>query len=175
MRTVRDRADARWLPSRFRYAAFKLLAYLILRRTPPRIQRGLVLVVDRDQSALEHHTLAVYILLTVSCYAAAVVSLRYPAVIGVIASIPLAVLAVEAPLYIAGLIAPQKRHMAFQTFSIWVFLTAAAAYFATWKTWVRFPAWLFLLALAVNGAFAVVVRMLRGRIAEQEKIHGVTP
>jgi hypothetical protein len=40
---------------------------------------------------------------------------------------------------------------------------------------VRFPAWLFLLALAVNGAFAVVVRMLRGRIAEQEKIHGVTP
>ena len=175
MKAVRDRAEARWLPSRFRHATFKLLAYAILRRSKPRQQRGLVLIIDRDQSALEHYTLAAYGLATASCYVAAVLSIRYHAALVLIASLPLAALAIETPLYLHCLTASHKRAIALHTLLSWVLLTAAAAYFATWQNWVRIPARLFLVVLGINGASAFVLRLLRGRIAAAEAAYGVTP
>ena len=174
MRTVRDRADARWLPSRFRYAAFRLMAYVIARRVKPREQRGLVLVIDRDQSAIEHYGIAAFVLLTVSSYITAALSVRYHAAIILIAAVPLAALALELPLYLHALTFPGKHAIRFHSVFLWVLLTAAALYFATWQTWVRFPARAFLLVLGLNGVSALILRLLRGRIAALEAAYGVS-
>jgi FtsH-binding integral membrane protein len=180
MKTVRDRADARWLPSRFRYALFRLAAFGIIRRSRPREASGLVLVIDRDQSASEYYVISVWLLLTVSCYVGACLSRITNGVVAAIAAIPLASLLIEA-VYLSGAAMPalmaagirQERSLRVASMMLYGLLILAAAYFVLAESWVRYVAISFLVIVAVNAIAAVVVWSLRRRIADLERAYGV--
>src|SRR5688500_10333131 len=69
LKIVRDRLDARWLPSRFRFAIFRLIAYVVFRLTRQKEERGIVVVIDRDQSAIENYSVAAVVMLVVTSFA----------------------------------------------------------------------------------------------------------
>lgn len=68
MRIVRDRADARWLPSRFNFALFRLFAYLRLRASRPQPRPGLMLAVERHQSAAENNIVCIVMIVVVASF-----------------------------------------------------------------------------------------------------------
>ena len=182
MKTVRGRADALWLPSRFRYAIFRLIAFGVVRRNRPREAGGLVLVIDRDQSASEYYLISVWLLLTVSCYVGAGLSRVTNGVLAALAAIPIASLLIEAPIYLSGAAMPalraagirQERSLRVASMMLYGLLILTAAYFALTESWVRYVAISFLVIVAANGVAAVVVWLLRRRIAELENTYGVT-
>lgn len=182
MKTVRDRAEARWLPSRFRYALFRLVAFGIIRRSRPKEACGLVLVIDRDQSASEYYVISVWLLLTVSCYVGAGLSPVTNGVVAAIAAIPLASFLIEA-IYLSGAAAMsalgaggirQEHSLRVASMMFYGLLILTATYFVLAESWVRYVAISFLVIVAVNAIAAVVVWPLRRRIAELEKTYGVT-
>ena len=165
MRLVRGRAEARWLPSRHRFALFRLFAFLRLRSAQPEPREGLILVVDRDQSAAEHHSVSLWIVLTVTCYFAVTLFASWPLPLALPVSFVVAAAAVEVPLLVFGTFAPPRVN-SFLCMSVF---TAAAAYFAMERSWVRFAAWQFLALLALNALAAAIVFLLRGPIARLER------
>lgn len=181
MKTVRNRADARWLPSRFRYAIFRLIAFGVIRRSRPREASGLVLVIDRDQSASEYYAISVWLLLTVSCYVGAGLSRVTNGVVAAIAAIPLASLLIEV-VYLSGAAMPSLgaagiRHehsLRLASIMLYALLFVTAVYFTLSQSWVRYVAISFLIIVAVNAIASVVVWSLRRRIAELERTYGVT-
>lgn len=181
MRAVRDRAEARWLPSRFRYAIFRILAYVVLRKSRPKRKCGLVLVIDRDQSAWEYYLIAIWMLATVTCYTAAVLAPFTNRAIAATAALPVASIAIKFPLYIGGVTAlalkaigigkdDVRRVNSIFTYAV---LIIAASYFVTVESWVHYVAISFLLIVAANGAAALILWLLRSRIAELEASYGL--
>ena len=165
MKVVRDRADARWLPSRHRFALFRLFAFLRLRNAKPERREGLMLVVDRDQTAIEHHGISLWIVLTATCYVAATLFAAWPVALALPVAFVVAAGAVEVPMVLAGLVVPSRVNSVL----LMSILIAAAAYFATQRTWVRFAAWQFLALVALNAVAAMIVFLLRGSIARLER------
>jgi len=165
MKVIRNRADARWLPSRYRFALFRLFAFLRMRSAKPEPREGLILVVDRDQTAAEHHGISLWIVLTVTCYVAATLFAAWPPVLALPVAFVVAAAAVEVPMILGGLIVPSRVNSALL---MWV-LIAAAAYFATQRTWARFAAWQFLALVALNALAAAIVFLLREPIARLER------
>lgn len=180
MKTVRDRADARWLPSRFRYALFRLVAFGIIRRSRPKEAHGLVLVIDRDQSASEYYLISIWLLLTVSCYVGAGLSRVTNGVLAAVAAIPIASLIIEA-IYLSGAAMPglraagvrQERSLRVASMMLYGLLMLTAAYFTFAESWVRYVAISFFVVVMVNAVAAVVVWSLRRRIADLERAYGV--
>src|SRR4051794_11468283 len=73
MKIQRPQATVGWIPSRRRYALFRLAAYLRLLRTPPErriLDETKVLAIDRDQSTAETYSVAALVWLTFSCFIA---------------------------------------------------------------------------------------------------------
>jgi len=169
VKAVRDREDARWLPSRHNFALFRLFAFLRLRFATPRPRTGIVLIIDRNQSAFENHAVASWIGLTLAAYLAA----------GVLASWPLA-LAIPAALLIAGAIMQVMvvgggllvflfpNRIRANSILFMTTMLLLAAYYATRATWARFVAWQFLALVALNAIAAIVVFFLRRPIARLE-------
>ena len=180
MKAVRDRAEARWLPSRFRYALFRLVAFGIIRRSRPKQACGLVLVIDRDQSASEYYLISLWLLLTVSCYVGATLSRVTNGVLAAVAAIPIASMLIETPIYLSGAAMPllraagirQERSLRVASMMLYGLLILAAAYFALAESWVRYVAISFLVIIAANAIAAVVMWSLRQRIAELERTYG---
>ena len=166
MKLVRGRADARWLPSRHRFALFRLYAFFRLLGAKPEPREGLVLVVDRDQTAFEHHGASIWIVLTVACYFAATLFADWPLAAGLAAGLPAAALAIEFPIWIGGLIPGRARGVAFVTMFL---LIAASIHFARQASWVRFAAWQFLGLIAINALASAIVFLLRAPIARLER------
>ncbi|MEA2336532.1 MAG: hypothetical protein QOE82_539, partial [Thermoanaerobaculia bacterium] len=102
MNVVVDRPEARWLPSRHRFALARLIAYVTLRgaRGVAEKPEHLILPIDRDQTAVEMNSIAVWVLATTICYVAAVLPLAWP--IALIIAIPLALIAVHFPIVVIG-------------------------------------------------------------------------
>lgn len=181
MKTVKDRAEARWLPSRFRYAIFRLFAYGMIRRSRPREVNGLVLVIDRDQSASEYYVISAWLLVTVTCYVGAVLSRVTSGTIAAIAALPVALLIIDLPIFLPGLVMPalraagvqQKHSLRVASILLYGLLTIAASYLVLEQSWVRYVAFSFFAILLVNAIAAVVVWSLRGRIADVERAYGV--
>ncbi len=181
MNTVKDRAEARWLPARFRYAIFRLFAYGMIRRSKPRQSSGLILVIDRDQSALECYVISAWLLVTVSCYVGAVLSHVTSDTIAALAALPVASMVIELPMYLAGIAMPalraagvrQQHSLRVASMILFGLLTIAASYLVLEESWVRYVALSFFAILTVNGAAAVAVWSLRGRIAKIESALGV--
>lgn len=154
MNVVRGRAEARWLPSRHRFALFRSFAHVKMRTARPEPAAGLMLIVDRDQSAYEHYAVSTWIVLTVACYLAATLFGAWPLPLGFAAGIPASAVAIGIPVAVSGLITGSARA---NGIAFMLTMIAASAYLATSETWVRFAAWQFLGVVALNAVAAVVL------------------
>ena len=155
MNIVRGRAEARWSPARHRFALFRLFAHVKSRTAKPESAVGLMLVIDRDQSAYEHYAISTWIVLTVTCYLAATLFGAWPLPLGFAAALPASAFAVELPVFVTGLMFNSAR---VNGIALMLLMIAASAYLAMATTWVRFAAWQFLALVALNALAAVVMR-----------------
>jgi len=159
VKAVRGRADARWLPSRHHFALFRLFAYLRLRIATPILCDDLVLTIDRDQTAFENYTVGVWFVLTMTGFFATLSPLL---------SLPLALITVQVGIVIVGLALPRGINIRAASVIHMSLMTAAALYFATASSWVRFVAWQFLALVALNAIAAIIVFLLRDSIVKLE-------
>lgn len=175
MKIVRGRADARWLPSRFNFAFFRLLAYVRMRRAKPE-PRDVSLIIDPNQNNLESHLLAAWTTLTVTCYAAETLFESWPLPLALLAGIPVAITCLEIPIVAIGVaLRRRENNIGLNSVVLMSLLIAAALYFARAHSWIRFAAWQFLGGVALNALAAPLAFLLRGSIAEMENaVGGIT-
>lgn len=166
MTLVRGRGEARWLPSRHTFAVFRLFAFLKLRGAKPEPRARLALVVDRGQTAIEHHLVSVWVVLTVTCYVAATLFASWPLPLALPAALVVAAILIQVPVVGFAMIVPGHRINARVLMSL---LLAAAAYFATQRSWARLAAWQFLAVVALNALASAIVFLLREPIARLER------
>jgi hypothetical protein len=170
---VTDRPEARWLPSRHRFALARLVAYARLQgaRAGEKNVDHLILPIDRDQTAAEMHGVAIWIFVTTVCYVAAVLPLIVPAAIAV--AIPIAAIALHFPIVVIGpivrMLIGDGDHIKIISVITMALLVMASAYVAMSSSWSRYVAWLFFAVLVVNGAASVVVWLLRGGVRAAEE------
>lgn len=192
MRMVWDRPEARWLPSRFRFALFRLFAWCRFHAGRTQSQRigRLALAIDRDQSTVEQYSIATWILLTLSCYLAAFLTsmwhLAQPwrALTIVLTPLLAAVLveiifhasgAVAVPLWNAMTGSRIENNIRLNSLVHMTFLFAVSAYFASMPGWVRPIAWIALSLFVMNGVAAVVLFAMRRRLDALEREYGDPP
>jgi hypothetical protein len=172
VKIVRGRVDARWLPSRFRFALFRLFAYLRLRAAKP-LARDVSLIIDPDQNNIESYSLAAWTTLTVSCYTAGTLLESWPLPLALLAGIPVAITLMEIPVVALGLLLRHRAsNIGLNSVVLMSLLIGAALYFARAQSWVRFAAWQFLAGVLLNAVAAPLVFLLRGRIARLENAFG---
>lgn len=183
MRLVRDRAEARWFPSRHNFALFRLAAFLRLRRAQ-RQPCDAILIIDRHQSTTETWIVLSWVTLTLTCYLAATLLVGWHIALALAASLPLAFTLLEVPAIVSALtIAPiwnaitgaRSNGIRVNSIVVMTLFTGASAYFATRSTWIRFVAWQFFALVALNAIAAVIVFSLRDSIARLEAIDGGVP
>jgi hypothetical protein len=168
-----DRPEARWLPSRHRFAMARLIAYVRLRRAQAAVKRPehLILSIDRDQTAAEMNCVAVWVFATVTCYFAA--SLPFALPLSVVLAIPLAAIAIQLPIVIGGpllrLLTGDGNHIKIISVMTMGLLLMASSYIATTPVWARFVAWLFFAIVIVNCAAAVILWLLRDAVQDAEE------
>ncbi len=167
---VRGRDDARWMPSRHRFALFRLAAFLRLRRTAPRPRPDVMIAVSGIGDAVENYGIATWVALTVTCYVAS--GLAWPLALAIPVALVLAILLLHAAVIASGLTArlfsKDENHLRFNGAMLVVALIAAAVYYARSASWVRFIAWQFLAIVALNVIAAIVAFLLRDSIAKLE-------
>jgi len=154
VRIVRDREDAKWLPSRFHFALFRLFAIVRMSAMAPRPRPGIIVPIDRYQSSFENYAISIWYFATVSCF--------FTAVMPWWVAIPLASLVVQLPIYVVG------RGQGVNSIIFMTSATLAAAYLATTQTWLRWAAWQFLAILALNALAALLLLPMRGVIRKLE-------
>ena len=170
---VVNRAAARSLPSRHRFALARLIGYLRLRRSRPPSEQPehLILAIDRDQSALEMNLVALWVFITTTCYLAAALPVVLP--LAIVLAFPLAAIVIHLPVVIGGpllrLMIGDGNHIKIVSVTTMALLLLASGYFAMTATWARAVAWLFFAILIVNGFAAVMVWFLRGAIQTAEE------
>jgi hypothetical protein len=165
---VRGRLDARWLPSRYNFALFRLYGLARMRMTGP-VPRDVAMVADRHQSAGENFTVGAWATLTLAAYAAAVLSPSWGLALAIAAALPVAILLMHLPILFFGTVFIRRgNNLRLNSMILMTLLTCAAVHFARSPSWVRFAAWQFLALLSINGLAALVVLLLRGSIARAE-------
>ncbi|HEX2120467.1 MAG TPA: hypothetical protein VHL59_02395 [Thermoanaerobaculia bacterium] len=170
MMIVRGRDDARWMPSRHRFALFRLAAYLRLRRAAPRPRPDVMIALTGIGDARENYGIAAWAALTVTCYVTS--ELPWPLILAIPAALSLAMLLLQAVIIASGLTArlfsKNENQLRFNGAVLGVALIAAAVYYARSASWVRFAAWQFLAFVALNALAAIVAFLLRDSIAKLE-------
>lgn len=159
MNVVKDKPAAKWLPSRHRFAISRLVAYVVLlvARPKPSDVDHIILAIDRDQSAIECYTAAIWYLGTLTCFLTALV----PAVL----AFPLALIVVQIPVYAFGLPFDNPR---LTSVGYAACGSAASLYFAMRPTWLRFVAYGYLGMIALNALAFAVLWLLRNRVRAAE-------
>jgi hypothetical protein len=175
MKIVRGRADARWLPSRFNFALFRLYALLRMKTSKPQLA-DVSLVIDRNQNPIESAVLSTWTTATVTCYAAGTLFASWPLPLALLVGVPVAITCLEIPIVAVGVpLWRRENNIPLNSFVLLTLLTGAAVYFARAESWVRFAAWQFLAAVGLNAIAAGIVFLLRGEIAEMESaVGGIT-
>lgn len=176
MRAVRDRADAAWLPSRFHFALFRLLAFLILGASRSREHRGLVLILDRYQNAIETYAVSVWIVITAACYTGFLLAAVTHPIVAAVVAIPLAVLVIELLLAVIAGVATlagfTENNIQMNSVVFMAVMIAISGWLATKDEWIRFVAGAFLVLTFLNGVAAVAVRLLDARFRRLEQQYG---
>ena len=202
MRVVWNRPEARWLPSRFHFAIFRLPAWLFLtlraeeknrrhpRGTMPEDSDRLALAIDRDQTAVEQYGVAVWLLLVLSAYLTAFVTTRWRmgplAVVLTALFAPLATAAlIEIEFFAVSFLIPPLRNAitgrkaenniglnSVAQMSV-LFLTSIS--FAGVPGWARPIAWATISLFALNGAAALVLLAMRNRLDALDREYGGRP
>jgi hypothetical protein len=170
---VADRPEARWLPSRHRFALARLIGFLRLRRSKPEAHDSehLILSIDRDQTAAEMHLIALWTFVTTACYFAAALPLALP--LSIVLAIPLAAIAIHLPIVIGGpllrLFIGDGNHIKIISMITMTLLLIASSYVATSASWARFIAWLFLAIFLINCLAAAILWLLRDAVKAAEE------
>jgi hypothetical protein len=183
---VRDRGDARWLPSRFNFALFRLIAYLRLRTSNPESRPGIAMSIERHQSATENYLVAACVLVLWIAFTAAMLASVMPFPLACIVAFPAAALIVHlVPMCLIGLlVAPVARkitgnsalnNIAVSSAIMIVMTIAAAAVLATGTSPLRYVGTAFLFLTAINALASVVVFTMQRSIAETERRFGAMP
>jgi hypothetical protein len=172
MKAVRNRSQARWLPSRYRFAIFRLYALVRLALSMQDTREAdIALQIDRDQSNEEQYAVALLVLGTATSYLA--VLLPVVTMVAIAIAIPLAGLAVQVPTFIVGSLLPDGRDNAsINGIVLMSILTAASVYFMRSASWAHIVAWFFLGALAFNGTAWCVAFLLRRHITAMDREYG---
>ena len=175
MKIVSGRADARWLPSRFNFALFRLYAFFRMKNAKPE-PVDVALVIDRNQNPIESAVLSTWTTATLTCYAATTLFASWPLPLALLAGVPVAITCLEIPLFVVGIpLWRRENNIPLNSIALMSLMTAAAIYFARSESWVRFAAWQFLGLVALNGIAAAIVFLLRGSIAKMENaVGGIT-
>ena len=100
--------------------------------------------------AVEHYAVCIWFLASTTCFIAAWVPL--------LLAFPLALIAVEVPIHVTGLLFNNRR---VNSFALMLCGAAAALYFASQPAWQRFAAYAFLGVLALNAIAFVILWLLR--------------
>ena len=168
-----DRAEARLLPSRHRFALARLIAFLRLlqRRTTATQPEHLILAIDRDQTAIEMNCVAAWVMATTICYVAVLLPFVLP--LSILAAIPIAAILIHVPIVPGGallrLLIGDGDHIKIVSVTTMAPLLIASSYFATTMAWPRFVAWFFIAALIVNSIAAVLLWLIRDRVRAAEE------
>ncbi len=167
---VRDCPDARWLPSRHHFALARLVAFGVARRKElkPIDANHLLLAIDGDQSAVENYTVSIWIVSTAVCYIAAALPFQFG--IALFIAVPLAVVAVQLPIPVIGLLVKDKKVIAA---ALMVLMILASYYFVTAPSPVRYIAWLFFGVIALNSIAWLIMAMLRRPVRDLEQRCGI--
>lgn len=168
MNIVRGRADARWLPSRYNFALFRLYGLARMLNARP-AAADVALVVDRHQSAGENFAVGAWTTLTLAAFCASVFSKTWGLALAITTAIPMALALMHIPMLLFGIVFMRRgNNLHMNSLVTMTVLAAAAAHFARDASWVHFAAWQFLFVLALNGIAAAVLLLLRGAIARVE-------
>jgi hypothetical protein len=165
---IRDRDEARWLPSRHHFALAKLIGMIVM-KPAPRAQSSIRLIyaIDRDQSTLENYSIAMWLYVTGTAYLMAathpIAWILMPWIAGFVIHAPCFLIG-----WIAGLFGGHDNRKLNGLLTMGMMLIASS-YFATTASPVRFIAWFFLGVVALNAVAAVVMWMLRGTAAAMER------
>ncbi|HET7436657.1 MAG TPA: hypothetical protein VFN10_18255 [Thermoanaerobaculia bacterium] len=175
MKVIRGRAEGRWLPSRHRFALFRLYAFVRLLTAKPEPQPGLLLIVDRDQASFEKNVMSAWALGMVTCYVAVAWFSALSLPLALLVALPVAAIVIEVPMWGFGLLLGlfgSYRNVKLQSVWCMTLLLLLASWFAMSARWIRFVAWQFLALLALNALCAVVLFFLRAPIARLESTFG---
>lgn len=180
MNAIRDRLEARWLPSRHHFALFRLGAFLRLRVAQPRLQQGLLLTVDRHQSQFEHYSLSAWMALTVTCFTAGTLFASRHFALALALAVPVTMVVLQLTVVGSGLLADlfsavtglkADDPVGASSFVMMLLFVSTAAWLATSRTWVRWVAWQVLALVALNALAAVLVFFLRAPIERLERAY----
>lgn len=173
MRLVRHRVDARHLPSRHNFALFRLFAYFRSLRATPK-NEDVILALDRNQSNTETALVGWWYLLTFTCFIATRFA-TWPLPLALLVSLPLALVGIEVPMVLFGMLASLFRAAVparFTSFAMMALLAGASAYFALGATWVRYAGLQVLALFGLNAIASAIVFLLREPIARLEATFG---
>jgi hypothetical protein len=179
MKAIRDRAEARWLPSRHCFALFRLVAFLRLRSAQPEPRPGLLLTVDRHQSQFEHYSLAVWVTATVTCFTAATLFASRHVALALMLAVPVTLVGMQMVIVGCGLVVDlfsgvtrlKVDPVGGSSVLMMTLFLGSAAFIATSRTWARWVAWQVLALVALNALAAVLVFLLRGPIDRIERAY----
>jgi hypothetical protein len=173
MNVVVDFPEARWRPSRHRFAIARLMALARSRRVAPAAEtpEHLILAVDRDQSTAEAYTVAVWVFLTTASYFTAMLPLPVP--LAILAAIPLASLALHIPFIAGGLVLKlfthDENHIRFISAGTMGLLLIWSSYIALKPSWAHFVAWFFFGVLVMNCLAALILWLMRAQVQATEE------
>lgn len=175
-RIVRNRADARLLPSRRDFAIFRFVAWMRLRHAEP-APASTMYFTDRHQSAAEMWTVGLWLLGATTLYVADALSSRLPSVAALVAGFFIAGTALQAAVVGSGLlVAPLwRRLMRSNVLPLHIngpFVMALFLGATTWgalrTSWVRYVAWSTIAVTVLNLIAAVLLYVFRDSIAKLE-------
>jgi hypothetical protein len=189
MNFARGHFEARWLPSRYDAAIFRLVAFA---RLSSALRRGLtpesdqvILFVDRNQSVAETYLTATWMTLTFAAFTTFVLSSSMSVWLALATAVPATLVLIEVPLYVSGLVLRPiwnritgRRNVNGMHFTASVYLLlmlGLSLHFTRSEEWVRFVAWQFLGVVALNLAAVPLVHLLRSRIERAEQLAGGSP
>lgn len=172
-----DRIDAPLLPSRHRFALFRLIAYLRLRGAPRGRDRARLYFLDRDQSSAEQYCVAIWATLAAAALSAAALETVWPLWIALLAAVPIAALLLQVPAVLVGTLLPliertighPIQRIRFESRFMMFLLSAGAAWSLQSGGWERAVGWTFLAVMAANAGAAALLYGLRGQISRLER------
>ena len=182
MRVVRNRRDARWLPSRFHFALFRFFAYLRLRTARPEPAPGLVMAVERHQSASENYLVAICVFIVATSFVVTLLNLTMSLPAAWVIAVPATAIIIPLSVpFLAYVIMPIVRkivpfradNLAANSVVIMSITIGAAIFVLLSRSPLRYVAGTFLLLVALNAAAAALMFFLRDSIAGAERQMGV--
>lgn len=169
---IRNRADARWLPARFNFALPRLIAFAICRTRRPRPKPGLVLAIDRNQSAVENYVVAVWFYLSSVAYLFAALRLAMPRSAAAAIAIPAAAFLILLFTFLSAIGTHawrEQNHIRMNAVVLMVTMVVISAFAVSTAHWTRFVGVVALTLFAANAIAAIIVWLLQSRFAALEQ------